>query len=253
MVKQVPEIVFDYGFFGGKEDEETLAVQIARDRKTQMLFANVVPRKGMIHEHGAKAMVDDISKLGYKEIILKCDGEPALKNVQVEVQRRREAQTILENSVPGDSKTNGAAERAVKAVGEQVRVLRAGLQGRLDMVIRTSHPMLTWLVQHAADCLSKYQVGEDGKTAYERLKGKKFSRAVVEFGEKIHYKKNSKGHKDNKLDVKWGEGYFLGFYWKTSEALVGTPAGVKRAGTIRRVGAHRRWDADGLDKIRGVP
>ena len=100
MVKQVPEIVFDYGFFGGKEDEETLAVQIARDRKTQMLFANVVPRKGMIHEHGAKAMVDDISKLGYKEIILKCDGEPALKNVQSEVQRRRDAQTILEKLRP---------------------------------------------------------------------------------------------------------------------------------------------------------
>ena len=103
MDKQVPEIVFDYGFFGGKEDEETLAVQVARDRRTQMIFANVVPRKGMIHEHGAKAMVEDIAKLGYKEIILTCDGEPALKNVQAEVQRRRSAQTIVENSVPGDS------------------------------------------------------------------------------------------------------------------------------------------------------
>ena len=146
MDKQVPEIVFDYGFFGGKEDEETLAVQVARDRRTQMTFANVVPRKGMIHEHGAKSMMEDIAKLGYKEIILKCDGEPALKNVQAEVQRRRSAQIIVENSVPGDSKTNGAAERAVKAVGEQVRVLRAGLQARLDMIVRTSHPMLTWLV-----------------------------------------------------------------------------------------------------------
>ena len=253
MDKQLPEVVFDYGFFGGKEDEETLAVQVAKDRRTQMIFANVVPRKGMIHEHGAKSMVEDLAKLGYHEIILKCDGEPALKNVQAEVQRRRAAQTILENSVPGDSKTNGAAERAVKAVGEQVRVLRAGLQGRLDMVVRTSHPILTWLVQHAADCLSKYQIGEDGKTAYERLKGKKFSRAVVEFGEKVHYKKNAKGHKDNKLDSKWGEGFFLGFYWKTSEALIGTADGVKRAGTIRRVGAHRRWDAEGLDQVRGVP
>ena len=253
MDKQLPEVVFDYGFLGGKDDEETLAVQVARDRRTQMIFANVVPRKGMIQEHGAKSMVEDLAKLGYAEIILKCDGEPALKNVQAEVQRRRTAQTILENSVPGDSKTNGAAERAVKAIGEQVRVLRAGLQGRLDMVVRTSHPILTWLVQHAADCLSKYQIGEDGKTAYERLKGKKFSRAVVEFGEKVHYKKNSKGHKEYKLDSKWGEGYFLGFYWKTSEALIGTSEGVKRAGTIRRVGAHRRWDAEGLDQVRGVP
>ena len=45
----------------------------------------------------------------------------------------------------------------------------------------------------------------------------------------------------------------MGFYWKTSEAIIGTAEGVKKAGTIRRVGAHRRWDADGLDKVRGVP
>ena len=64
---------------------------------------------------------------------MKCDGEPAMKSVQAEVKRRRTASTIVENSVPGDSNNNGAAERAVKAVGEQVRVLRAGFQGRLEM------------------------------------------------------------------------------------------------------------------------
>ena len=120
----------------------------------------------------------------------------------------------------------------------------------MGVVLRGAHPVMAWLVQHAADCLSKYQIGEDGKTAYERLKGKKFSCAVVEFGEKVHYRKHVKGHKDNKLDSKWGEGYFLGFYWKTSEALIGTSEGVKRSGTIRRVGAHRRWDAEGLSTWR---
>ena len=164
--KQIPEVVFDYGFLGGKEDAETLAVQVARDRRTQMLFAHVVPRKGMLHDRGAVAMLEDLERLGYKELILKCDGEPAMKSVQEEVKRRRADPTILENSVPGDSRSNGAAERAVKALGEHVRVLRAGLQGRLELIIRTSHPLMTWLVQHAADCLSKYQVGEDGKTAY---------------------------------------------------------------------------------------
>ena len=251
--RHIPEIVFDYGFLGGKDDDETLAIQVARDRRTQMLFAHVVPRKGMVSEHGAVAMVKDIEKLGYKEVILKCDGEPAMKSVQEEVKRRRSDTTILENSVPGDSKSNGAAERAVKALGEQVRVLRGGLQSRLDLVIRSSHPVMTWLVQHAADCISKYQVSDDGKTAYERMKGKRFSRAAVEFGEKIHFRKSMKGQKEHKLDGKWNEGYFLGFYWRTGEAIVGTSEGAVRAGTIRRVGAHRRWDAEGLDSVRGVP
>ena len=203
--------------------------------------------------HPSQEMKKDIDKLGYKEIILKSDGEPALKSVQEEVKRRRNDPTILENSAPGDSRANGAAERAVQALGEHVRVLRAGLQGRLDMVIRGSHPVMTWLVQHAADCISKYQVGEDGKTGYERLKGKPFSRPSVEFGEKVHFKKSAKGQKEHKLDMKWNEGHFLGFHWRTSEAIVGTKEGIRRAGTIRRVGAHRRWDATGLDSIRGVP
>ena len=118
--KKIPEIVFDYVFLATADDEETIPIQVARDRRTQMIFAHVVPRKGMISQHGADAMEKDIEKLGYKEIILKSDGEPAIKSVQEEVKRRRGDNTILENSPPGDSRSNGAAERAVKAVSEQV-------------------------------------------------------------------------------------------------------------------------------------
>ena len=75
----------------------------------------------------------------------------------------------------------------------------------------------------------------------------------MEFGEKVHYKRSNKGQKEHKIESKWSEGYFLGFYWRTSEAIVGTKDGVIRAGTLRRVGAHRRWDAEGLDAVRGVP
>ena len=31
---------------------------------------------------------------------------------------------------------------------------------------------MRWLIEHASDLLSKYQVGEDGKTRYQRLKGR---------------------------------------------------------------------------------
>ena len=141
--KRIPEIVFDYVFLASAEDDETIPIQVARDRRTQMLFAHVVPRKGMVCHHGADAMEKDIAKLGYQEIILKSDGEPAIKAVQEEVKRRRTANTILENSARGDSRANGAAERAVKAVSEQVRVLRAGLQARLGSVIKGSHPVMT--------------------------------------------------------------------------------------------------------------
>ena len=58
--------------------------------------------------------------------------------------------------------------------------------------------------------------------------------------------------KEHKIESKWSEGYLLGFCRRTSEAIAGTKDGVIRAGTLRRVGAHRRWDAEVLDAVRGV-
>ena len=251
--KGVPEIVFDYGFLGS-EGEETIAIQVARDRRTRMLFAHVVPKKGFTHEHGAAEMIKDIVKLGYKEVVLKCDGEAALKSIQDEVRRQRAEPTILENSPVGDSRANGAAERAVQALGEQVRVLRRGLEQRLGLRLSGKHPVTAWLVEHAADLLSKYQVGNDGKTGYERWKGKPYRSEEIEFGEKVHYRLNLKAKSNReKLEVRWGEGFYLGRWWRTGEAIIGAAGGTLRAGTVRRVGAHRRWDREGLEKVKGLP
>ena len=35
--------------------------------------------------------------------------------------------------------------------------------------------------------------------------------------------------------------------------MIGTKDGILRAGTIRRVGGHRRWDREGLERVQGVP
>ena len=251
--KQVPEIVFDYGFLSGEGDQENTAVQVAKDTRTKAIFAHVVPRKGLAHAHGAEELIKDIEKLGYKKIILKSDGEPALKNIQEEVRRRREDPTIIENSPVGESQSNGIAERCVRAVFDQVRVLRHALEIRLGLKLNSMHPVLCWLVEHAADLLTKYQVSSDGKTAYERWKGKKYNREMIEFGEKVHYKENVKKDKNHKLEARWGEGFFLGFQWRTGEAAIGTPEGVVRASALRRVGGHRRWDGEGLGQVTGLP
>ena len=128
--KGLPEVVFDYCFLGAEGEEETVAIQVAKDRRTRMIFAHMVPKKGKTHEFGADAMIEDLEKLGYKEVIFRCDGEPALKAVQVEVKARRNYQTIMENSPVGDSRADGAAEGAVQAVEEQVRVVRHRLEMR---------------------------------------------------------------------------------------------------------------------------
>ena len=188
----VPEVVFDYAFFGSRGETETQVVQVARDRRSHMLFAHLVPRKGLTFAHGASQMIRDLEILGYNEVVLKCDNEPALKAVQKEVAERRTKTTRVENSPKGDSKANGAAERAVQAVGEQLRVLRCGLQQRLGARVPGGHDLTAWLVEHAADLLNKVHRGEDGRTAYQRVRGKPFRGQLVEFGEKVHRRSDVK-------------------------------------------------------------
>ena len=83
----VPCVVFDYAFIGGFSDTETIAVQVARDVDTKMLFAHVVPKKGLAVDHGVNQLVKDIDRLGHKKLCLKSDGEPALVSIQNEVQQ----------------------------------------------------------------------------------------------------------------------------------------------------------------------
>ena len=73
----VPCVVFDYGFLGGAGEEEIVAVQVARDVGSKMLFAHVVPRKGLVANHGVKQLLKDIERLGHKKLCLKSDGEAA--------------------------------------------------------------------------------------------------------------------------------------------------------------------------------
>ena len=122
-----------------------------KDVQTRMHFAHVAPRKGMPDAHAAEEMTQDIKKLGYGDVILKSDGEPALIATQEEVQRRRGQKTVLENSPVGDSRANGHAERAAQTIAKQVSSLRKALEDRVGISITGGYPVGTWVVEHAAD------------------------------------------------------------------------------------------------------
>ena len=47
-------------------------------------------------------------------------------------------------------------------------------------------------VRHAGDLLSRYGFGANGKTAHERLRGKKFQAEEIEVGENAHYQAKTK-------------------------------------------------------------
>ena len=81
--------------------------------------------KGAVVEWTAQQVVRDLERLGHHErLVIRCDGEAALKSLVSELARLRgDVVTISEDSAVGDSQGNGCIERAVRTVEEMVRTL----------------------------------------------------------------------------------------------------------------------------------
>ena len=71
----------------------------------------------------------------------------------------------------------------MKTVMGQLRTMRAALERKLACNIPLDHPVMARMTTHAAQLLSRFQVGHDGHTPHERVRGKPFKVALPEFGE----------------------------------------------------------------------
>ena len=65
-------------------------------------------------------------------------------------------------------------------------------------------PSSPGLLEYAAHLLNRYEVGRDGRSAYERLKAKKAKRLGMEFGELVQWRTRPIGSGAlEKLDSVW--------------------------------------------------
>ena len=60
------------------------------------------------------------------------------------------------------------------------------------------------MIRWAAMLVSRYMVGKDGRTAYERRRGRRCRLKLATFGEKVWYKE-AREHKERKykLETEW--------------------------------------------------
>ena len=75
-------------------------------------------------------------------IVLKCDGENAIKELQEKTRRRRADGTVMENPPRGDSQSNGFIEGANGIVKAQIRAMKDALDTRLGEKIPPDSPVL---------------------------------------------------------------------------------------------------------------
>ena len=80
---------------------------VGRDRWTKAVFSFLVQCKG----NGDDTIVDKVARwvdaLGYRKVVLKTDGEPALVAVQEAVAKARTHKTMCQNPLGYDPQANG--------------------------------------------------------------------------------------------------------------------------------------------------
>ena len=267
----VPVIAFDYLFItngrvlrkhelSAEEKERVkLTVLVVKDTKSRALFAHAVRRKGADDEGYAVArLVEDIKWLGYKKVILKTDCErailrlmqQALRAIKTDAEGPEEAS--FESPPAYDPRANGSIENAVKVVKGVLRTVKLCLEARIERRIPDDHPLVTWMVEHAAWLSTVCKKGEDGKTAFQRARGRPFGKRTVEFGEKILFKLPDRGPRHDErgaLEARWKKGSMLGYSRFSNEYWIWNGEAAIKARTVQRLKTDLRWHGEWLERI----
>ena len=155
---EIPLVAIDYKSFGqsGEHEHYKGTALIVKDRDTTTIHGHIVNEKGVGDGWIVSKLMEDIE---------------------------RSNKTILEHPLAYDPMSTGAVEKAVDQFMCQFKAIKIGLERRIGQRVETHWPVLTWVAEHAAMMLNRYQVGRDGRTAYRRTVGKECVQKVVEFCE----------------------------------------------------------------------
>ena len=101
------------------------------------------------------------------------------------------------------------------------------------------------MVEYASVLINRYLVEKDGKTAYERLRGKKSKMLGFEFGASVHFRRVVLQGRLGNLDSPRQTGLFVGYRTQS-----GNSEGAYKTRTVKRIPEAERWDKIGIE---GMP
>ncbi len=231
-----PVVSFDFCYTSTTGSEEPPSVTlVAVDNWSKAVLAVPYKRKGgATHTaHLAEALVHFTTQLGYNSIVLKSDNENSAKALKDKVQKIRSSRglsTTLQESIPYDHESNGAAERAIQTVRRQANTLLDELRERTQLSIPHEHAVVSWAFRHACWLLNRFAVSSATKrTPQEVINGYPYSGKLVPFGTVVMAKRLKIKRKGDRI---WNAGIFLG---KTEQDtwIVAQPDGIHITRSVR--------------------
>ncbi len=91
----------------------------------------------------------------------------------------------------GSSGSDGFIERGLQAAECQGRTIKLAFESHTGDKAHSDHDVIPWMIEYVAVLFNRCQVGEEGKTSYERLKGNASSIPALELGEHVLWRSSA--------------------------------------------------------------
>ena len=144
-------------------EESITCVAVKEDRHPNIMSNVALKKKPWTIER----VVKFIDLLGYREITLKSDTEPAIIAFRNRVAAMCKAEVTTEDAVKGDKESNRLVGNAVTPLRGIIRTIKCHIESRTHEPLSDDSLVIPWLVERAGCILSRCPKGRDGKTPFQ--------------------------------------------------------------------------------------
>ena len=110
--------------------EESITCIAVKEDRYQNIMSSVALKKGVEEPWTVERVAKFIDLLGYREITLKSDTEPAIIAFRNRVAEACKAEVTVEDAVKGDKESNGLIENAVMLIRGIIRTIKCHIESR---------------------------------------------------------------------------------------------------------------------------
>ena len=151
------------------------------------------------------------------------------------------------------------AERAIRTLDEQVKVLQLDFEQRSGTELLANSCLWPWLIRHAG-LDARFRVKTNGATPYQDAYDSTYSSELLPFGELVlfrvplpHTRRTNQNRTIYRGDSGWDKGFWCGRLDEDNAHIIVTENGREIARTVRRLPLSQRVDVSLLKRVKRLP
>ena len=156
----------------------------AVDVGSESLSATQCPTKAF-SEYLVEAILAFVEALGHNVVMLHSDQELVMVQLLKAVPSARVKRTLVRHGLRASHQSQGKIENANQVINGVCRAKWLSLENLLQEKLSSDSILIAWLIRHAAWSLTRFQVKNEGRTAFVRVFfGKAYTSQVLPCGER---------------------------------------------------------------------